>query len=85
MQQRITIKKFVTFPLALAAKEDLKRKNPTVTYQIRKISDGFNVVRRYSVNELQRNEDHYAKKRSGISKRQKKARTEKELLSILRG
>lgn len=84
MQQRIRIKKFETFPLALAAKEDLKRKNPDTTYQIRRIVDGFNLVRRHSVNELQRNEDHYAKKRSGLSKRQKRSRSEKEILSWVR-
>lgn len=68
MQQRVPIKHFTTFPEALKAKEALKIKNPDKTYQIRSNHDGFNLVRRHSVNEIQ----SFQAPRTKRSKKQRK-------------
>ena len=85
MQQRISIAKFPEFSLAQKAKEELQIKNPDITYQIRSHKNGFNLVRRHSVNEIQSFEDHYTKRRSGAGKRKKRSSIDGAFLSEVRG
>jgi hypothetical protein len=52
MQQRVSIKKFKEFPDAQAAKDKLSIEHPENTYKVRRISTGFQLVRRFKVNEI---------------------------------
>jgi len=52
MQQRAVVKHFDTFDQAHKAKEKLQVKFPDDNYKIRRVASGFNVVKRFKVNDI---------------------------------
>ena len=81
MQQRVPIEKFPEWIDAHKAKEKLQIQYPDVTYGIRRRKNGFVVFRRFSVNKISQYEEHYAKKRHGPSKRQRRRGLDPTFLS----
>lgn len=71
MQQRIPVKLFDTFSEAHAAKEKLGAENPEVSYQIRRNSTKFALVRRFPVNKINSYEETNGRNKHRSSKRKR--------------